>query len=421
MSGLTGNFLLFPVGSAGDVYPFVGLGEALQRRGHRVTVLTSGYFRDSIERIGLGFVDVLATEDFLELAGNPRLWHPLHGAKTIFRSINADLIRAAYDQVTGLYEPGNTVVASSCLGLGPRLAHEKLNVPLVTIDLQPAVLWSDYETPMLYGFSRSAPTWVKKTQYWIGETFFLDPNIMPQLNLVRRELGLKSVRKITSWWHSPQCILGLFPEWYAPPQPDWPGQVQLTQFPLWNERTDEPLPAQVEEFLDAGDPPVVFTPGSANMFGRQFFVAAADACRKLNRRGMLFSRFADHIPGSLPPNVRHFEYAPFRQLLTRCSAISHHGGIGTTAQAMEAGIPQLIMPLSHDQPDNAHRIRRLGIGDWLQPKKYQGPAVAAKLQELLSDPGVAQSCKLVKQRFAKISDPYAAACNVMESMIGSDR
>jgi UDP:flavonoid glycosyltransferase YjiC (YdhE family) len=265
-----------------------------------------------------------------------------------------------------------------------------------------------------------APAWLKQFQYWAGEKVLLDPHIVPKLNVVRAELGLPPRRKTTRWWHSPQCILGLFPEWYAPRQPDWPANVHLTQFPLWNERSDEPLSRAVAEFLAAGEPPIAFTPGSGNMFGTEFFRAAADACVSLDRRGMLFTRFSQQIPASLPPNVRHFEYAPFQQVLPRCCAISHHGGIGTTAQAMAAGIPQLIMPLSHDQPDNAHRVRRLHVGDLLAPANYRGPAVTEKLRTLLDDPAVTQACAEVQARYAGV-DPYAQACDVLESMIGQDQ
>jgi UDP:flavonoid glycosyltransferase YjiC (YdhE family) len=414
------NILLCPVGSAGDVYPFVGLGEALKNRGHRVTVLTSGYFQETVERVGLDFVDVLSKDEFLRLVGNEQVWHPLNGAKTILRMLTADVIRRGYERVAERYEVGNTVVATSCLGLGIRLAHEHLQVPLATIDLQPAVIWSEYETPALFGFSERAPRWLKRLQYWIGERFVLDPNVMPQLNEVRRELQLPAIRQLTRWWHSPQCILGLFPEWYAPPQPDWPVQVQLTNFPMWNERRNEPLPDDVKAFLGDGEPPIAFTPGSGNMFGRQFFAAAAAACQQLGRRGMLFSKFTEHIPANLPAGVQHFRYAPFQTVLPHCCGISHHGGIGTTAQAMEAGIPQLIMPLSHDQPDNARRIQRLGIGDWLPPKKYKPAAVAKKLGKLLAEPQVAASCAAVKQRLTAIQEPYAVPCSVIETLIGRD-
>ena len=79
------------------------------------------------------------------------------------------------------------------------------------------------------------------------------------------------------------------------------------------------------------------------------------------RRGLLLSRHREHIPRTLPSDVRHVEYAPFSELLPRCAALVHHGGIGTSAQALAAGVPQLIMPMGHDQPDNSRACsRRIG-------------------------------------------------------------
>ena len=134
---------------------------------------------------------------------------------------------------------------------------------------------------------------------------------------------------------------------------------------------------------------------------------------------MLFTRFTDQGPSGLTANVRHFEYAPFRQVLPRCSAVSHHGGIGTTAQALAAGVPQLIMPLSHDQPDNAHRVQKLGVGDFLPPAEYRGPAVADKLRSLIDNEGVSAACDKVARRFNGVN-PFWQACQVMESMFGRD-
>ena len=114
----------------------------------------------------------------------------------------------------------------------------------------------------------------------------------------------------------------------------------------------------------AGEPPIVFTPGSAMYHGQDFFRASVEACKQLNRRGILLTRHAEQIPADLPATIRHFSYAPFSLLLPRAAALVHHGGIGTSAQAMAAGCRQLITPFAHDQFDNADRLRRLGEGIW---------------------------------------------------------
>jgi UDP:flavonoid glycosyltransferase YjiC (YdhE family) len=190
-----------------------------------------------------------------------------------------------------------------------------------------------------------------------------------------------------------------------------------TGFPLWDERSYAELPAEVQEFLDAGEPPIVFTPGSANVFGKPFFQAAVDACHRLGRRGIVLSRFREQIPVPLPNGVRHFGYVPFSQLLPKAAALVHHGGIGTTAQGLAAGIPQLVMPLAHDQFDNAARLKRLGVGDWIIPSRFRSPAVAATLNDLLGSGAVARACRTVAEKFSG-KNGVASAADAIEQFSG---
>ncbi len=160
-------------------------------------------------------------------------------------------------------------------------------------------------------------------------------------------------------------------------------------------------------------PPVVFTPGSAMKHGRDFFRVAIEACQRRGGRGLLLARYAAQIPSDLPAGIRHFSYIPFSQVLPRCAAVVHHGGIGTTAQGLAAGIPQLVMPMAHDQPDNAARLERLGVGHGLRPKRFQTPAVVQLLDELLNSSQVTARCREVAA-WTRQGDPLGDACRVLE-------
>jgi rhamnosyltransferase subunit B len=271
-----------------------------------------------------------------------------------------------------------------------------LGVPLVTVHLQPAVILSRIEPPIFPGVA--GPRWLRNALLRLGERFVIDRTICPVVNGLRRELGLTPVRQIVRWWHSPQLVVCLFPKWYAPPQVDWPKNVVQTDFPLWDERTDGALASEVREFLDAGEPPLVFTPGSANIFGRSFFRTAVEVCQRLGRRGIFLTRLPEQVPNPLPSSIRHFGYIPFSQLLPRAAALVHHGGIGTTAQALAAGVPQLVMPLAHDQFDNAARVRRLGAGDWIKLSRFRGRNVAANVDGLIGSKAVRRACRDVVGR-----------------------
>lgn len=411
------NILVFPLGSAGDVHPFLGLALALKTRGHAVTCMVNGYFQDLVTRLGLEYVELGTRDEYLAVTEHPDLWHPLRSFRYLFHHGILRAMRAQYDLAAERYAPGRTVAISNCLSFGVRMASEKLGLPLVTVHCQPACLWSEFASPTLPGmpFSGGAPRWLQRTLFWIGETCFIDRAVCPETNRFRAELGLPPMKRTVRWWNSPHGVLCLFPEWYAPRQPDWPEHVFLTQFPLWDESTVQPPQPEVAAFLDAGEAPVVFTPGSANKQAAAFFQAAAEACHRLGRRGLLLTQFPDQIPSGLPPTVRHFPYVPFSRLLPRAAALVHHGGIGTTAQGLRAGIPQLIMPMAHDQPDNAARLQRLGVGTWLRPAAFRGPAVAKALDRLLTSTSVGQSCQRVAARFVG-TDPLSDAAAVVERL-----
>ena len=91
----------------------------------------------------------------------------------------------------------------------------------------------------------------------------LDPTVAPQLNQWRRELGLPPVTRVfRDWIHSPQRVIGLFPDWFGVPQPDWPASLRLTGFPLFDDHGSTDLPASLSKFLDGGPPPLLFTPAA---------------------------------------------------------------------------------------------------------------------------------------------------------------
>jgi UDP:flavonoid glycosyltransferase YjiC (YdhE family) len=258
--------------------------------------------------------------------------------------------------------------------------------------------------------------WGRRLLWRFSNTFMVDPLLAPPINKARATLGLSRVRDIATWWHSPQSILGLFPDWFAPVMPDWPPNVTLAGFPLFDESNDEPLAPEVAAFLDAGPPPIVFTAGSAMRHGGEFFTAAVEACERLGRRGALLARFDGQIPTNLPASVRHFAYVPFSQILPRSAALVHHGGIGTTAQGLAAGIPQLVVPMAHDQPDNAERLKRLGVGGSLVPKRFNGRNAAEALGRLLGDPQVVAGANALAARVDR-GAALAKSCEVIEAAL----
>jgi UDP:flavonoid glycosyltransferase YjiC (YdhE family) len=328
---------------------------------------------------------------YLSIIRDPDIWHPRKGLAAIFGRGVGPLIEPTYRLIEQRYQPGRTVVAASSLALGARLAQERLGVPTATIHLQPSVMRTVYDLPRLPGLA--IPAWmphpIKRALWRAIDRLVIDPIVAPSVNDLRRELGLPPLRNLLDrWWHSPELVIGLWSDWFAAVQPDWPPQTRLVGFPLYDPARLASMPPDLQDWLDAGTPPVVFTAGSAMVHARRFFSESARACASLECRGLLLTRFAEQIPQRLPPTVRHVPYAPLGLLLRRCAAVVHHGGIGTSSQALHAGLPQLIVPMSHDQFDNAQRVRRLGTGHALPARAYRARRVARVLHELINQSGV---------------------------------
>ena len=176
------------------------------------------------------------------------------------------------------------------------------------------------------------------------------------------------------------------------------------------------LDAEVEAFLAEGDAPIMITPGSANAQAGEFLEEAVAACRLMKRRAMVLTRFLEQVPAGLAGHGRAFEYVPFSRVFSRAAAVVHHGGVGTTAQCFAAGVPQLIMPMAHDQPDNAARIRKLGVGEYLYPKKFRAAAIAGKLSGLLGSEKVAKACGEVRERMRRQMSPEDVM-GILEMMV----
>jgi UDP:flavonoid glycosyltransferase YjiC (YdhE family) len=175
------------------------------------------------------------------------------------------------------------------------------------------------------------------------------------------------------------------------------------------------LPDDVREFLEAGPPPVAVTFGTGMMHARELFAEAIAACEMTGLRGMLLTRHPEQLPSQLPSTVRQFPFAPFRELFPRCAAAVHHGGIGTTSQALAAGVPQLILPFAFDQPDNGVRVQQLGVGAWFHPRRKCAARIAEALSRLTT-PAVRERCQAVATRFNGV-DGLSRAADEVESLI----
>jgi UDP:flavonoid glycosyltransferase YjiC (YdhE family) len=408
------HVILATIGTDGDVFPHIGLGATLHARGHRVTLAAPDTYRDRAQTLGLEFCALATVDEVGRMLADPDLWHPYRSGMMMARW-GGPMIPRQYEALAELARQPDSVLVANPGVLAARLVQEKLGVPMASLLLQPGLLPSSTAPPEMPG-GLSIPRWFPgplRRLYWLGIDVAAYALVAPSLNRARGTLGMPPVRRVFRWWLAPDLVIGMFPGWYSPQQPDWPAQLRLAGFGRFDGVRAE-LPAEVRMFCEEGSPPIAFTLGTGMAHAADFFRTALTACEALGARGLLLTKYPDLIPSGLPATVRHFAFAPYRQLLPLCGAMVHHGGIGTTAAALEAGCPQLILPLAWDQPDNAARVAKLGVGLALGSRRRTSSHLSRALGELLA-PEYGDRCRAVASQFGG-EDGLEVAANWVEEM-----
>ncbi len=377
-------------GSFGDVNPYIGLGLELQRRGHHPVLAMPGIFREPVERERLAFAAVRPDLDPDDAGLTARIMDSARGPETLFTELLVPQLQASYDDLDAAAEGADLIVTHPASMVGPILA-QKRKLPWASSVLAPLSFFSVSDpmvpppAPWLHPLlvrSRAASRafgWMSDriTRRWVAP-----------VQRFRAALGLpEGANPVLAGQHSPQLVLALFSRVLADPQPDWPAHTVVAGPILFNGAATPEASAELERFLSEGDPPIVFTLGtSAVEAAGSFYDVSAEAARRLSRRAVLLvGRHARNRPRATGPDVLAVDYAPHAALFPRAAAIVHQGGAGTLHQALLAGRPTLVVPHAHDQPDNAHRVERLGISRTVYPTRYTVPAVERALGELLVD------------------------------------
>lgn len=389
-------------GTGGDILPFIRLSQGLLDRGHRVLMLVPRFHEATVLASGIPYQSFGSVDEWQALLNDPDLWDERKGWGVIWRGLvpHLDVMRQLIEQLPA-DEPCVVLSHPILIPMAALARSVRPDLRIVAAYLAPSNLCSSYD--MLTAGSLRIPGWLpiswRQVLWKLIHKNWIDPITLPSLNAARNQNGLPTVAHFFEHMlTAPNASLGLFPDWYAAIQPDWPHAFSEGDFVRTTTESRAAPSPELEQFLSNGAPPIVFTPGTGHQHAARYFNTALKALTGLGHRGLFITSHAAQLPDSLPSNVLWQTHVPFVSLLPRTAAVVHHGGIGTMAEAFRAGTPQLIVPFAYDQFDNALHAKRLGVADVLLAKRMSAGRMQKQLAQLLISHNVAQACRTIAQK-----------------------
>lgn len=404
----TKRIVMTTFGSLGDLHPYIALALEMKKRDVQPVIVTSEVYREKVEALDIEFHPMrpylpdLDSDAAVEIID--KIFDPQRGAQFLFKDLVVPSLRDSYEDLKTAIEGADLLVSHPMTLAAPLLA-QKTGMPWVSSVLAPASLWSNYDpfvppnAVWLYHVLRLGGPIVARGFKKLVETM-TNPWFKP-LYAFRKELNLPNGdHPIFEGQYSPELNLGLFSKAMYQRPVDCPRNTIITGFPFFDKKDSSSISRELLNFLNSGSAPIVFTLGSSAVHvAGDFFRESIEVARLLNRRAVLLVGDDKNMPkGPLPEGIVAFAYAPYGELLPRAVAMVHQGGVGTTGQGLRAGIPMLVMPYSHDQPDNAARVTRLGVARTISRKNYKTERVAKELRELLENPSYAKRAKEIGQQ-----------------------
>ena len=393
--------VIVTTGSAGDLFPFLKIAIGLRARGMAITFVGPELHAGLVAQAGFALHGTYADPAVLE---HPDVWHPTRGFAIVWRATQPGM-RELGPIVAALPPDERCIIVAHPLALPEALLcrARRPDVRVVLADLAPSNIPTVYD-PLLLG-PYKVPRWVPLAlRRWLWKTIgkrMIDPVVLPGINASRAEAGLPVASGLLDLLlHGPDLSVTLFPSWFGEPKPDWPQPLCCGDFALFDPNPGAPFSVPLQKFLGQGEAPLIFTPGTANRQADAYFSHALAATAALGRRAIFLTPHREQVAAMLPSTVLWQPYLPLRQLLPHAAALIHHGGIGTTAEALRAGVPQLIVALAYDQFDNAERVIALGAGRGLRRTRLNTPTLTASLQQLLASEVIATRCRSVSKQFA---------------------
>jgi rhamnosyltransferase subunit B len=419
------RIVLSNIGTLGDINPLIAIALELKRRGHTPVMAMPAVYEARIRPLGLEFHPIRPDIDPNNSLLVEMIYDVNKGTETGLREFLFPVLRQTYDDLLDAAtrpERADLLLLGELNYAGPIVA-EVTGIPWASYVLAPLSFFSAFDPPVLPPYPRLARA--DKAVPGFGRVIrrvarFVTRKWPQPIYELRKELGLpKGSNPLFDAKHSPYLVLAMFSPVLGVEQKDWPPNVLITGFCFYDaDAGNAALPPQLEKFLAAGVAPVVFTLGSAAVLAAgNFYENSARAAKRLGIRAVLLigSDPRNRPQSALPDSICVADYAPYSGLFPRAALIVHQGGVGTTAQCLRAGKPMLIMPYSHDQPDNARRMRRLGVAKAIKKDNYTPAKVVRKLRAMFAKPKLSERAAIVAEQL-KHEDGVTTACDALEKL-----
>jgi sterol 3beta-glucosyltransferase len=364
---------LVAAGSRGDVQPYIALGVGLQQAGYSVGVLTSEDFRQLVTAHDLVFYDMggnmqaitQGMQHLLEQGNFLKILSSMRGAAQQLA------LQAAKNGLAACQ--GSKLIISGLGGLFVGLAlAEKLGVPLIQAYLYPFTPTRQFPGVLTPLPQTPLTAWLNRMSHRLVQQMLWQATRSADNKARRQVLGLPPAPVFGpfSGAHAQQAILYGYSPQVIPPPADWDSRQQVTGYWFLEPPQDwQPVRALLD-FLQAGPPPVFIGFGSMGSHNAQQTTGLIlQALAQTGQRGVLLSDWNGLHQEALPESVFLTGSVPYSWLFPQMAAVVHHGGAGTTAAGLAAGVPSILTPFMGDQPFWGQRVFGLGVGPKPIPRR----------------------------------------------------
>ncbi len=375
--------VLATVGSRGDVQPMLALAKAFAACGHAPLVAAPPNFETWVKSLGFEFAPLgLDMQVFLAEHRDIMTGKPVKMLQEMSRYFNEQMPLQA-QQLKPACDEADVVIYGGLAFAAPTVA-DYLRLPVLGVLYTTCLLPSSQHPPVSIPW-HGLPNWMNDL-LWRANSLLSDSMGLKTLNTMRASFGLPEADGLRRHMLQDHPVVIAADEVLFPPDPLWGGRYPYANFIFYDDPA--PLDAELDAWLADGEPPVFVGFGSMSGEGTDRVEGMiVEAVSATGRRCIVGAGWAGLGTASLPSGWRVVRDAPHALLFPRAAVVVHHGGSGTTAQALRAGVPQVLLPLILDQFHHAHRLHLAGIAPRPVPmEKITAAELAAAIQAALELP-----------------------------------